>query len=112
MIINDLAGVEFIAANTDAGSHQIACQMKTALAKSYPDFGRSQSRYGSRSAEESKDEIKSHLEGAEWCSWHSMGGGTYRSSSHHSQNAREMGILTLGIVSKPFPLREEKIRQR
>ena len=108
MIINDLAGVEFIAANTDAGdltkSH---AKMKLQLGKKLtrglgtganPDTG-------SRSAEESKDEIKSHLEGADMVFLAAgMGGGTGTGAAPIiAKIAREMGILTLGIVSKPFP---------
>ncbi len=113
MIINDLAGVEFIAANTDVGdltkSH---AKMKLQLGKKLtrglgtganPDTG-------SRSAEESKDEIKSHLEGADMVFLAAgMGGGTGTGAAPIiAKIAREMGILTLGIVSKPFPFEGKK----
>ena len=65
---------------------------------------------GSRSAEESKDEIKSHLEGADMVFIAAgMGGGTGTGAAPViAKIAREMGILTLGIVTSPFPFEGKK----
>ncbi|MCB5267923.1 MAG: cell division protein FtsZ [Candidatus Cloacimonetes bacterium] len=108
MILNDLGGVEFIAANTDVGdlakSH---AKMKLQLGKKLTrGLGTGANpETGSRSAEESKDEIKSHLEGADMIFLAAgMGGGTGTGATPIiAKIAREMGILTLGIVTKPFP---------
>ncbi|MDD2230147.1 MAG: cell division protein FtsZ, partial [Candidatus Cloacimonetes bacterium] len=64
----------------------------------------------SRSAEESKDEIKSHLEGADMIFLAAgMGGGTGTGATPIiAKIAREMGILTLGIVTTPFPFEGQK----
>src|SRR5690606_4218930 len=65
---------------------------------------------GSRSAEESKDEIKSHLDGADMIFLAAgMGGGTGTGATPViAKIAREMGILTLGIVTTPFPFEGKK----
>ncbi|MDD4310563.1 MAG: cell division protein FtsZ [Candidatus Cloacimonetes bacterium] len=113
MIKNNLFGVEFIAANTD-GSDLIKSKanMKLQLGKKLtrglgtganPDLG-------SRSAEESKDEIKAHLDGADMVFIAAgMGGGTGTGAAPIiAKIAREMGILTLGIVTTPFPFEGKK----
>jgi cell division protein FtsZ len=113
MIENELNGVEFIAANTDADDlTKSSAKMKLQLGKKLtrglgtganPDVG-------SRSAEESKDEIKSHLEGADMIFLAAgMGGGTGTGATPViAKIAREMGILTLGIVTTPFPFEGKK----
>lgn len=113
MIDNELNGVEFIAANTDADDlTKSKAKMKMQLGKKLtrglgtganPDVG-------SRSAEESKDEIKSHLEGADMIFLAAgMGGGTGTGAAPIiAKIAREMGILTLGIVTTPFPFEGKK----
>lgn len=107
MIENNLENVEFIAANTDNGD------LNKSKAKMKLQIGRKLTRglgtgadpeLGSRSAEESKDEIKAHLEGADMVFIAAgMGGGTGTGAAPIiAKIAREMGILTLGIVSTPF----------
>lgn len=107
MIDNNLTGVEFIAANTDMMDLQKSkAKMKLQLGKkacrglgtgSNPDLGR-------QAAEESKDEIKAHLEEADMIFIAAgMGGGTGTGGAAVvAKIARDMGILTLGIVSRPF----------
>nr|MDK2851666.1 cell division protein FtsZ [Candidatus Cloacimonadota bacterium] len=113
MIRNDLHDVEFIAANTDFGD------LQKSLAKMKLQLGKKLTRglgtganpeTGSRSAEESKDEIKAHLEGADMVFLAAgMGGGTGTGATPIiAKIAREMGILTLGIVTTPFPFEGEK----
>ncbi len=113
MIKNELGGVEFIAANTDADD------LTKSLAKMKLQLGKKLTRglgtganpeTGSRSAEESKDEIKSHLEGADMIFLAAgMGGGTGTGATPIiAKIAREMGILTLGIVTTPFPFEGQK----
>ncbi|PKN74084.1 MAG: cell division protein FtsZ [Candidatus Cloacimonetes bacterium HGW-Cloacimonetes-3] len=113
MIRNNLYGVEFIAANTDGSDLIKSCaNMKMQLGKrltrglgtgANPDIG-------SRSAEESKDEIKSNLDGADMVFIAAgMGGGTGTGAAPIiAKIAREMGILTLGIVTSPFPFEGKK----
>lgn len=107
MIAEELAGVEFIAANTDAqvlatskASRRI--QLGTAVteglgAGSLPEIGRA-------AAEESIDEIMDHLSGCHMCFVTAgMGGGTGTGAAPViAQAARNAGILTVGVVTKPF----------
>ncbi|MBP7309710.1 MAG: cell division protein FtsZ [Candidatus Cloacimonetes bacterium] len=113
MIRNNLFGVEFIAANTDGGD------LKKSLANMKMQLGKKLTRglgtganpeIGGRSAEESKDEIKSHLDGADMLFIAAgMGGGTGTGAAPViAKIAREMGILTLGIVTSPFPFEGRK----
>ncbi|MBM4403612.1 MAG: cell division protein FtsZ [Candidatus Cloacimonetes bacterium] len=107
MIKNELTGVEFIAANTDIKDlHKSRAKMKLQLGKrltrglgcgALPEKGR-------LAAEESKDEIKSHLEGADMVFVTAgMGGGTGTGGAPIvAKIAKDLGILTLGIVSLPF----------
>lgn len=113
MIRNELCGVEFIAANTDADDlTKSQAKMKLQLGKKLTrGLGTGANpETGSRSAEESKDEIKSHLEGADMIFLAAgMGGGTGTGATPIiAKIAREMGILTLGIVTTPFPFEGQK----
>ena len=69
---------------------------------------------GNRSAEESKEEIISHLEGADMVFITAgMGGGTGTGAAPViAKIARDLGILTLGIVTTPFPFEGKKPQQR
>ncbi len=107
MIDNNLSGVEFIAANTDTMDLQKSkAKMRLQLGKkstrglgtgANPELGR-------QAAEESKDDIRAQLEGADMVFIAAgMGGGTGTGGAPVvAKTARDMGILTLGIVSKPF----------
>ncbi len=113
MIRNNLFGVEFIAANTDGSDlTKSSANMKLQLGKKLTrGLGTGANpEIGSRSAEESKDEIKSHLEGADMVFIAAgMGGGTGTGAAPViAKIAREMGILTLGIVTSPFPFEGKK----
>lgn len=113
MILNELGGVEFIAANTDSGDlTKSRANMKMQLGKKLTrGLGTGANpETGSRSAEESKDEIKGHLEGADMIFLAAgMGGGTGTGAAPIiAKIAREMGILTLGIVTRPFPFEGRK----
>jgi len=107
MINANLEGVEFVVANTDAQSlAQSACerrvQMGTAIteglgAGSRPEIGRA-------AAEESLAEIVDHLSGCHMAFITAgMGGGTGTGAAPIiAQAAKEQGILTVGVVTKPF----------
>ena len=113
MIEKELYGVEFIAANTDISDLvKSQAKMKLQLGKKLtrglgtganPDVG-------NRSAEESKEEIISHLEGADMVFITAgMGGGTGTGAATViAKIARDLGILTLGIVTTPFPFEGKK----
>lgn len=113
MIDNELNGVEFIAANTDADDlTKSKAKMKLQLGKKLTrGLGTGANpEVGSRSAEESKDDIKANLDGADMIFLAAgMGGGTGTGATPViAKIAREMGILTLGIVTTPFPFEGKK----
>ncbi|MFO8145451.1 MAG: cell division protein FtsZ [Candidatus Syntrophosphaera sp.] len=113
MIDNELQGVEFITANTDMSDLvKSKAKMKLQLGKKLTrGLGTGANpELGERSAEESKEEIRSHLEGADMVFLAAgMGGGTGTGGAPIiAKLAREMGILTLGIVSTPFPFEGHK----
>ncbi len=107
MISAGLQGVEFVVANTDAQALtmskaerivQMGTQVTQGLgAGSQPDVG-------AAAAQEVIDEIKDHLSGANMVFVTAgMGGGTGTGAAPViAATAREMGILTVGVVTKPF----------
>ncbi len=107
MIASNLEGCEFLVCNTDAQalshSHsenrlQLGVNVTGGLgAGSKPEIGRA-------AAEESIDEIMQHLEGANMAFVTAgMGGGTGTGAAPVIAKAcRERGILTVGVVTKPF----------
>ena len=107
MIGAGLDGVEFIVANTDAQ----ALALSRADRKVQLGGGITQGlgagmrpEIGEQSAEESLDEILGHLDGAHMLFVAAgMGGGTGTGAAPViARAARERGILTVGIVTKPF----------
>ncbi|MDP9800246.1 cell division protein FtsZ [Arcanobacterium wilhelmae] len=107
MIQDGLAGVEFIAVNTDNQS-LVKSEAETKL-----DIGRDVSHglgagadpsVGRRSAEENKDLIEKSLEGADMVFVTAgEGGGTGTGAAPVvAQAARELGALTVGVVTRPF----------
>jgi cell division protein FtsZ len=107
MIVSGLVGVDFVVANTDAQALassraeriiQMGLQVTEGLgAGSKPEVGRA-------AAEEALDEIRDHLAGAHMVFVTAgMGGGTGTGAAPViARAAREMGILTVGVVTKPF----------
>ena len=116
MVEAQLKGVEFIAVNTDRqalytskAEHKIQVGEKLTRglgAGANPEVGK-------KSAEESKDEILKVLEGADMVFVTAgMGGGTGTGAAPVvAQLAKEMGILTVGVVTKPFAF-EGKVRMK
>ena len=107
MIQKALEGVEFIAANTDAQALQNSLaprsiQMGTGVTRGLG--AGSKPEVGQRAAEETIEEIAAHLDGAHMCFITAgMGGGTGTGAAPIvAKIAREMGILTVGVVTKPF----------
>jgi cell division protein FtsZ len=107
MITAGLQGVDFVVANTDAqaltmSKAQRIVQMGTQVtqglgAGSQPDVG-------AAAAQEVIDEIRDHLSGANMVFVTAgMGGGTGTGAGPViAKTARDLGILTVGVVTKPF----------
>jgi len=107
MIEAGLQGVEFIVANTDAQA------LSMSKAKRLIQMGRqvteglgagAQPELGRAAAEEAIDTIRDHLAGANMVFITAgMGGGTGTGAAPIiARTARELGILTIGVVTKPF----------
>ncbi len=107
MIARDVQGVQFLVANTDAQALnsssadariQLGLKITQGLgAGSRPEIGRA-------AAEETLEEIEKALEGAHMCFIAAgMGGGTGTGAAPViAKAARDRGILTVGVVTKPF----------
>ena len=107
MIEKQLDGVEFVVANTDAQALQQAkATAKIQLgAKVTEALGAgARASVGAAAAEESIEQIVDHLAGAHMCFITAgMGGGTGTGAAPIiAQAARELGVLTVGVVTKPF----------
>ena len=117
MITANVRGVDFIAINTDKqvlvhsnATHKIPIGEKITKghgAGSNPEIG-------GRAAEESIEEIKNAISGADMVFITAgMGGGTGTGAAPVvARVAREMGILTVGIVTKPFAFEGKRRMQQ
>lgn len=116
MVAATIEGVDFICANTDAQALK-SSQVKTILqlgagitkglgAGADPEVGRN-------SAMEDRDRIQEALEGADMVFITAgMGGGTGTGAAPVvAQVAKELGILTVAVVTKPFPFEGTKRRR-
>ena len=113
MVCESIEGVDFICANTDAqalekASSRTVIQIGTHITKGLgaganPDIGR-------QAAMEDRDRIEEALSGADMVFITAgMGGGTGTGGAPIvAQVAKEMGILTVAIVTKPFPFEGNK----
>ncbi len=107
MINSKVKGVDFIVVNTDAQDlHNSLAKKKIHIGKNLtkglgtgmnPDLGK-------RAAEETKEELQESLKGSDMVFIAGgMGGGTCTgASSVIAKTAREMGALTVAVVTKPF----------
>ncbi|HWI66309.1 MAG TPA: cell division protein FtsZ [Symbiobacteriaceae bacterium] len=113
MIAAGLRGVEFIAVNTDAQA------LKGAMAPLKLQIGNKLTKglgagadpeVGNRAAEESRDEIANALRGADMIFVTAgMGGGTGTGAAPIvAEIAKELGALTVGVVTKPFTFEGRK----
>ena len=107
MITDNVRGVEFIAINTDMQAlvHSSVTKKITIGEKITKGHGAgSNPEIGAKAAEESIEEIQSAITGADMVFVTAgMGGGTGTGAAPVvARVAREMGILTVGIVTKPF----------
>ncbi len=113
MVNNQVEGVDFICANTDK---QALTKMNASTllhmgdnvtrglgAGANPDIGR-------QAAVEDRDQVREVLQGADMVFITAgMGGGTGTGAAPViAEVAREMGILTVGVVTKPFPFEGKK----
>lgn len=113
MIEHGVQGVEFIAVNTDAqalnlSKAQVKMQIGTKLTRGLgaganPEVGR-------KAAEESKEQIEEVLQGADMVFVTAgMGGGTGTGAAPViAQVAKELGALTVGVVTRPFTFEGRK----
>ena len=113
MIDKQLEGVEFVVANTDAQ----ALQQSRAMSKIQMGLkvteglgAGARPTVGAAAAEETIEEIVDHLAGAHMCFITAgMGGGTGTGAAPIiAQAARELGVLTVGVVTKPFQFEGNK----
>ncbi len=107
MIEQNLEGVDFVVANTDAQAlQQSASEQRIQLGvKVTEGLGAgARASVGAAAAEESIEQIVDHLAGAHMCFITAgMGGGTGTGAAPIiAQAARELGVLTVGVVTKPF----------
>ena len=113
MINSDIRGVEFIAINTDRQALNASFASKKIVIGEKITKGHgagSNPEIGKRAAEESIDEIKELIDGADMVFITSgMGGGTGTGAAPVvAKAAHEAGILTVGIVTKPFGFEGKK----
>ncbi len=107
MIKDEVQGVEFIAVNTDKQALNHSMATHKILIGDATTHGRgagADPEVGRKAAEESKALLEEAMKGAEMVFITAgMGGGTGTGAAPYvAQVAREMGILTVGIVTKPF----------
>ena len=107
MIEKQLKGVDFVVANTDAqalqqsqSSHKIQLGVKVTEGLG----AGARASIGASAAEESIEQIVEELSGTHMCFITAgMGGGTGTGAAPIiAQAARELGVLTVGVVTKPF----------
>jgi len=107
MIALDLKGVEFVVANTDAQSLQNSRADRRIQLGPHLTLGLgagAKPEIGKAAAEEAADEVYRHLDGVHMVFITAgMGGGTGTGAAPViARMARERGILTVGVVTKPF----------
>ncbi|WP_158971713.1 cell division protein FtsZ [Paraglaciecola sp. L3A3] len=113
MVAQNIEGVEFIAINTDAqvlrsSTANVTLQIGSGVTKGLgaganPNIGR-------QAAEEDRETIRQSLEGADMVFITAgMGGGTGTGAAPEvAKVAKELGILTVAVVTKPFPFEGKK----
>ena len=107
MLESDIQGVKFVCANTDKQAlDRMNAQFKIQLGEqSTRGLGAGANpNVGQAAAEESRDLIRQHLEGSDMVFVTAgMGGGTGTGAAPVvAEIAKEMGILTVGVVTTPF----------
>ena len=110
-----LGGVQFIAMNTDAQAlHNSKADVKIHLGHSTTNGlgAGADPTVGEAAANESRDEIRQSIEGADMIFVTiGAGGGTGSGAGHVvAEVARELGILVVGVATRPFSFEGEKRR--
>ena len=113
MIDQNLEGVEFVVANTDAQALQqskATSRIQMGIKATEGLGAGARPSVGAAAAEETIEEIVDHLAGAHMCFITAgMGGGTGTGAAPIiAQAARELGVLTVGVVTKPFQFEGNK----
>ncbi|MCS6982752.1 MAG: cell division protein FtsZ [Candidatus Absconditabacterales bacterium] len=113
MIVEGLDGVDFIAINTDAqdlASNMAGKKLNIGLNSTKGLGAGAEPEVGRKAAEESAEDIKKMLQNTDMVFVTAgMGGGTGTGAAPVVASiAREMGILTVGIVTKPFSFEGKK----
>ena len=113
MIENGVQGIEFIAVNTDAQALNLSkAEVKMQIGeKSARGLGAGANpEVGKKAAEESKEQIEAALQGADMVFVTAgMGGGTGTGAAPViAQIARDLGALTVGVVTRPFTFEGRK----
>ncbi|QUW21802.1 cell division protein FtsZ [Sporosarcina sp. Marseille-Q4063] len=113
MIEHGVEGVEFIAVNTDAqalnlSSAEVKLQIGTKLTRGLGAGANPE--VGKKAADESKEQIEEALRGADMVFVTAgMGGGTGTGAAPViAQVAKELGALTVGVVTRPFTFEGRK----
>src|SRR5512142_1096853 len=113
MVVSDIDGVDFICANTDAqalkkSSARTVLQLGGHITKGLGAGANTD--VGRQAAMEDRDRIQEVLEGSDMVFITAgMGGGTGTGGAPIvAQVAKEMGILTVAVVTKPFPFEGKK----
>ncbi|KEP69568.1 cell division protein FtsZ [Thioclava dalianensis] len=113
MIEQQLEGVEFVVANTDAqalAQSKSTARVQMGIQATEGLGAGARPSVGAAAAEESIETIVDHLAGAHMCFITAgMGGGTGTGAAPIiAQAARELGVLTVGVVTKPFQFEGSK----
>ena len=113
MIEQNLEGVEFVVANTDAQALQYSrapSKIQIGIKVTEGLGAGARPSIGAAAAEETIEEIVHHLAGAHMCFITAgMGGGTGTGAAPIiAAAARELGVLTVGVVTKPFQFEGNK----
>lgn len=113
MIEKELEGVDFVVANTDAQALQhsnASAKIQIGLKVTEGLGAGARPAVGAAAAEESIETIVDQLAGAHMCFITAgMGGGTGTGAAPIiAQAARELGVLTVGVVTKPFQFEGNK----
>ncbi len=113
MIDKQLEGVEFVVANTDAqalAQNNAPARIQLGVKVTEGLGAGAKAAVGAAAAEENIEQIVDHLAGAHMCFITAgMGGGTGTGAAPIiAQAARELGVLTVGVVTKPFQFEGNK----
>ena len=116
MIEKGIQGVQYVAVNTDAKALNLSAadaKVQIGVKLTGGKGAGAKREVGKQSAEENRDEIKAALAGSDMVFITAgMGGGTGTGAAPVvAEIAKEMGILTVAVVTKPFEFEQKKKMQ-